>query len=209
MERCQRCEERCIQVQNCRPRVLKNFPSFTCQNSLQQIRDWCPQITRWASSLMTAGRRTIVVTVRTLPFPCDPPISDWHGVIVWSNFEIGDLDFWRGEAYTKFVEFLDEKGGFYYEVRRQDRVFFWRAQNDISFNSVGETRPCTVSEPHCSRGKIKSTSSTRLDTSTIRLWCAYFAALRLRRSLMTVSALPSRRGSHERKVLVRSDKELR
>ena len=36
---------------------------------------------------------------------------------VWSNFEIGDLDFWRGEAYSKFVEFLDEKGGFYYEVR--------------------------------------------------------------------------------------------
>lgn len=36
---------------------------------------------------------------------------------VWSNFEIGDLDFWRGEAYTKFFDFLDKKGGFYYEVR--------------------------------------------------------------------------------------------
>ncbi len=36
--------------------------------------------------------------------------------LVWSNFEIGDLDFWRGEAYTKFFEFLDSKGGFYYEV---------------------------------------------------------------------------------------------
>ena len=36
---------------------------------------------------------------------------------VWSNFEIGDLDFWRGEAYSKFFDFLDEKGGFYYEVR--------------------------------------------------------------------------------------------
>lgn len=52
---------------------------------------------------------------------------------VWSNFEIGDLDFWRGEAYMKckvplslnsmdtnviFVdfEFLDKAGGFYYEV---------------------------------------------------------------------------------------------
>lgn len=35
---------------------------------------------------------------------------------VWSNFEIGDLDFWRGEAYMKFFEFLDSKGGFYYEV---------------------------------------------------------------------------------------------
>jgi alpha 1,2-mannosyltransferase len=36
--------------------------------------------------------------------------------IVWSNFEIGDLDFWRGEAYSKFFDYLDKKGGFYYEV---------------------------------------------------------------------------------------------
>ena len=42
-------------------------------------------------------------------------------MLVWSNFEIGDLDFWRGEAYTKFVEFLDKKGGFYYEVRQRVR----------------------------------------------------------------------------------------
>ncbi|KAG6814354.1 hypothetical protein H0H92_010939 [Tricholoma furcatifolium] len=33
----------------------------------------------------------------------------------WSNFEIADLDLWRGEAYSKFFDFLDEKGGFYYE----------------------------------------------------------------------------------------------
>ncbi|KAF7973010.1 hypothetical protein HWV62_16392 [Athelia sp. TMB] len=33
----------------------------------------------------------------------------------WSNFEIADLDFWRSEAYTKFFEFLEAKGGFYYE----------------------------------------------------------------------------------------------
>jgi hypothetical protein len=36
--------------------------------------------------------------------------------IVWSNFEIGDLALWRGEAYSKFFDFLDQKGGFYYEV---------------------------------------------------------------------------------------------
>lgn len=36
--------------------------------------------------------------------------------VVWSNFEIGDLELWRGEAYSKFFDFLDEKGGFYYEV---------------------------------------------------------------------------------------------
>jgi hypothetical protein len=46
-------------------------------------------------------------------------------VLVWSNFEIGDLDFWRGEAYTKFVEFLDQQGGFYYEVRQRVRGLGW------------------------------------------------------------------------------------
>ena len=44
------------------------------------------------------------------------PDSSWTRE-VWSNFEIGDLDFWRGEAYSKFFDFLDKKGGFYYEVR--------------------------------------------------------------------------------------------
>jgi len=34
----------------------------------------------------------------------------------WSNFEIGDLRFWRGEAYMKYFEYLDAAGGFYYEV---------------------------------------------------------------------------------------------
>ncbi|KAJ7867703.1 glycolipid 2-alpha-mannosyltransferase-domain-containing protein [Mycena olivaceomarginata] len=34
---------------------------------------------------------------------------------VWSNFEITDLNFWRGLVYTKLFEFLDKTGGFYYE----------------------------------------------------------------------------------------------
>lgn len=33
----------------------------------------------------------------------------------WSNFEIGDLDFWRGEAYSKYFDHLEAAGGFYYE----------------------------------------------------------------------------------------------
>lgn len=33
----------------------------------------------------------------------------------WSNFEIGDMDFFRAEAYTEWVEHLDRSGGFYYE----------------------------------------------------------------------------------------------
>lgn len=33
----------------------------------------------------------------------------------WSNFEIGDMDFYRGEAYSSWVKYLNEIGGFYYE----------------------------------------------------------------------------------------------
>ncbi|KAF7329250.1 GPI-anchored wall transfer protein [Mycena kentingensis (nom. inval.)] len=33
----------------------------------------------------------------------------------WSNFEIADMNFWRSKAYQDFFEYLDSKGGFYYE----------------------------------------------------------------------------------------------
>lgn len=33
----------------------------------------------------------------------------------WSNFEIGDMDFFRGEAYSKWFQHLDSTGKFYYE----------------------------------------------------------------------------------------------
>lgn len=64
---------------------------------------------------MMVVNRIIVATVRTImpdTLRSDKPIVQ----LVWSNFEIGNLDLWRGEAYSKFFDFLDEKGGFYYEV---------------------------------------------------------------------------------------------
>ncbi|KAK7206694.1 putative alpha-1,2-mannosyltransferase [Myxozyma melibiosi] len=33
----------------------------------------------------------------------------------WSNFEIGDMNFFRSEAYDKYFEYLDQAGGFFYE----------------------------------------------------------------------------------------------
>lgn len=33
----------------------------------------------------------------------------------WSNFEIGDMDFYRGDAYNEWVKYLDSTGKFYYE----------------------------------------------------------------------------------------------
>ena len=42
--------------------------------------------------------------------------ATYNGCHFWSNFEIGDLNFFRSQAYTDFFNFLDAKGGFYYEV---------------------------------------------------------------------------------------------
>lgn len=41
--------------------------------------------------------------------------SDYNLCHFWSNFEIGDLNFFRSDKYLKFFNHLDQKGGFYYE----------------------------------------------------------------------------------------------
>ena len=33
----------------------------------------------------------------------------------WSNFEIGDLKFWRSQVYDSYFKHLDQSGGFFYE----------------------------------------------------------------------------------------------
>ncbi|TFK65963.1 glycosyltransferase family 15 protein [Pluteus cervinus] len=62
----------------------------------------------------------------------------------WSNFEIADMNFWRGPAYTAFFDYLDKAGGFYYErwgdapihsiavslFARKDQIHFF---NDIGY----------------------------------------------------------------------------
>ncbi|KAG6890686.1 hypothetical protein C0995_005058 [Termitomyces sp. Mi166 len=41
----------------------------------------------------------------------------------WSNFEIADMDFWRGEAYRTFFRYLEATGGFYYEVSLEQFMY--------------------------------------------------------------------------------------
>jgi hypothetical protein len=82
----------------------------------------CHQTTQWTFYLIMRAIPTTCVTVRAIQS---------HGLIividaysVWSNFEIADMDFWRSEAYTKFFEYLENTGGFYYEVF--SRYLFFR-----------------------------------------------------------------------------------
>ncbi|CAG8446637.1 11155_t:CDS:2 [Ambispora gerdemannii] len=61
----------------------------------------------------------------------------------WSNFEIGDLNLWRSERYLKFFEFLDQKGGFFYErwgdapVHSIAAVLFLKKSEIHFFNEIG------------------------------------------------------------------------
>lgn len=41
--------------------------------------------------------------------------GDYNLCHFWSNFEIGSLKFLRSAAYTKYFNFLDQAGGFFYE----------------------------------------------------------------------------------------------
>jgi alpha 1,2-mannosyltransferase len=67
----------------------------------------------------------------------------------WSNFEIGDLDFWRGEAYSAYFDHLEAAGGFYYERWGDAPVhsigaslFAVRRVKQFPFlNSPGSSRP--------------------------------------------------------------------
>ncbi|KAH9847748.1 glycosyltransferase family 15 protein [Lenzites betulinus] len=74
----------------------------------------------------------------------------------WSNFEIANMEFWRGEAYTKFFEHLDRAGGFYYErwgdapVHSIAVALFQNKDQIHFFDEIGyEHNPYT----HCPRGE--------------------------------------------------------
>jgi alpha 1,2-mannosyltransferase len=41
--------------------------------------------------------------------------AEYNNCQFFSNFEIGSLNFWRGEANEKYFKWLDGSGGFYYE----------------------------------------------------------------------------------------------
>lgn len=114
---------------------------------------------------MTEAKRTTSVTV-SLQIVSLVRFGDNLNPIVWSNFEIGDLDFWRGEAYAKFFDYLDQKGGFYYErwgdapVHSIGAALFARKDQIHFFSDIGYRH-----EPfqHCPQGEQHSRG---------KCWCA-------------------------------------
>ena len=95
-------QSKCVFVSLPPPDFIKKNPEFvTSNNSMGFISD---------SGGATYNRCHCWV------FSFSPHLMCWIWQPDWSNFEIADMDFWRGPAYTAFFDHLDSTGGFYYEV---------------------------------------------------------------------------------------------
>ncbi|KAF8461411.1 nucleotide-diphospho-sugar transferase [Kalaharituber pfeilii] len=91
----------------------------------------------------------------------------------WSNFEIGDLNFWRSKAYMDFFEHLDKAGGFFYErwgdapvhsiaaslFLPKDQIHFF---NDIAYRHNPFTH-CPTTEEDRFKGRCSCTPSDNFD----------------------------------------------
>ncbi|KAF8345050.1 glycosyltransferase family 15 protein [Amanita rubescens] len=101
----------------------------------------------------------------------------------WSNFEIADMDFWRGPAYTDFFNYLDGTGGFYYErwgdapvhsiaaalFAKKEQIHFW---DEIGYEHNPYTH-CPQKEEAWKQGKCSCSQQRSFDYdgySCMRRW---------------------------------------
>ncbi|KAH9951934.1 glycosyltransferase family 15 protein [Amylocystis lapponica] len=94
-----------------------------------------------------------------MAFISDDNGATYNNCHFWSNFEIGDLDLWRSEEYKKFFDFLDKKGGFYYErwgdapVHSIGAALFAKKDQIHFFNDIGYRHNPFQ---HCPQGGLHS-----------------------------------------------------
>ncbi|CCE79191.1 Piso0_001239 [Millerozyma farinosa CBS 7064] len=101
----------------------------------------------------------------------------------WSNFEIGDLDFFRGEAYDAWFNYLDSTGNFYYERWGDAPVHsvglaLFADKNDIHwFRDIGYVHTPYMNCPNresasCDAGRFTPFDSL-LDQNCMTNWIDY------------------------------------
>ncbi|KXN89248.1 Glycolipid 2-alpha-mannosyltransferase 1 [Leucoagaricus sp. SymC.cos] len=110
----------------------------------------------------------LVAEGNAMQFLSDDNGSTYNRCHFWSNFEIGDMEFWRGEAYSKFFDYLDQAGGFYYErwgdapVHSIGAALLARKEQIHFFNDIGYRH-----EPfqHCPQGDLHKKGKCWCDSS--------------------------------------------
>ncbi|KAL1744191.1 glycosyltransferase family 15 protein [Schizophyllum fasciatum] len=82
--------------------------------AVHEIRATIPSL--WETvTTFTDQHPEYVVPDNALGFISNDGDNAYNGCHFWSNFEIADMDFFRGEAYSQYFDFLDRSGGYYYE----------------------------------------------------------------------------------------------
>jgi mannosyltransferase len=92
------------------PSLFRAVDDFRSENKLPRTSMWNalfdpawePWPIRWMMGLLRVDHR-------------DSRGYKWNLCHYWSNFEIADLDFFRGNMYQKLFKHLDHQGGFYDE----------------------------------------------------------------------------------------------
>ncbi|KDR81623.1 hypothetical protein GALMADRAFT_239685 [Galerina marginata CBS 339.88] len=101
-----------------------NYDPFKFMATNKKVYGFTISLVEWEATIPTlwsavkefiADNPQYVSPDNSMGFLSDNNGESYNLCHYWSNFEIADMDFWRGEAYQKFFEFLDSKGGFYYE----------------------------------------------------------------------------------------------
>lgn len=92
----------------------------SCPSLFRHMADWKEMMRIPSNGLWKA-----MVSPSWVPFPLrkfmswlpyrDAHGDEWNLCHYWSNFEIADMDFFRTRAYQELFDYLDKKGGFYFE----------------------------------------------------------------------------------------------
>jgi alpha 1,2-mannosyltransferase len=81
--------------------------------SVKEYMETIPSL--WKTTLeFLEKKRNILTNNEILSFILDDK-KIYNGCHFWSNFEIGNLNFFRSNIYEEYFKYLDQQGGFYYE----------------------------------------------------------------------------------------------
>lgn len=101
----------------------------TCPSLFRKMADY-----KESNNILTTELWKATVAASWMPWPLRSSMSwfghrdrfgdGWSLCHYWSNFEIANLDFFRGKEYQRLFEYLDKTGGFYYERVRSCSFLF-------------------------------------------------------------------------------------
>jgi alpha 1,2-mannosyltransferase len=144
-----------------------DYDVFKYMKSNNKKYGWTISITEWEATIETLWK-TVMRFVEKNPnylnknrlqeFLSNDDLHTYNLCHFWSNFEVADMDFWRGEAYQAFFQHLDRSGGFFYErwgdapVHSIAAALFLDGDEIHFFDDIGYTHPPFT---HCPANQVE------------------------------------------------------